>query len=140
MKGGLSIPMVSRRTWRNPVPWGPTGRCQTPRPEPSFGRRGHTTGHGQIQRPALEQIPRNFHLYLVTPAKAEVQDLLWLEQGARDEALPWIRAFAGMTSQSGSNRLRPGPDEALHLGLVNAGVHAGTDERSQSARRQIERG
>ena len=53
----------------------PPRRSQTPRTEPPLGNRGHTLGHGEIYRPASEQMALNLRCPFVTPAKAGVQSL-----------------------------------------------------------------
>jgi hypothetical protein len=58
----------------------PTRRSQAPLAESPLGHRGHSAGHGEIYRPALEQMALNLRCPFVTPAKGS-RACPWLEQG-----------------------------------------------------------
>ena len=65
----------------------PTRRSQAPLAQPPLGHRGHPAGHGEIYRPALEQMALNLRCPFVTPRKAGVQSLPpGLNRGTSGEA------------------------------------------------------
>jgi len=83
----------------------PPRRSQTPRTEPPLGNRGHTLGHGEIYRPASEQMALNLRCPFYTLEGGGPEPAPGSNRGTSGEAFtldPRFRvAFAGMTIQSG---------------------------------------